>query len=101
LAAFEPDTPFEEYELPAVEAVLAGTLALMTGHAEARCPVQRRHMEVRIVANMALLADHPQLSGPFRCAVGKLRCHWELLLEGGGDHANPAPLRHQPPARLQ
>ena len=91
----------DEYELPAVEAVLAGTLALMTGCAQAQCEVQRRQMMNRIVANMALLADHPQLSDPFRCALAKLRCHWELLLEEGGASPAPAALRHPAPGTLQ
>ena len=30
-----------EYEMPSVEALLAGTLALMTGHAQSACARQR------------------------------------------------------------
>ena len=101
LARCETNHPTEEYELPALEAVLAGTLALMTGCAQARCPAQRRQMMDRIVGNMALLGDHPQLSAPFRCAVGKLRCHWELLLEDGPEAGGRGSLRHDAPAKLQ
>lgn len=97
------DTPqsSEEYVLPEVEAMMAGTLALMTGYAQARCPVQRRLMMGRIVSNIALLGEHPRLSAPFRCAVGKLRCHWELMLEGGSEAPDPARLQHPAPAALQ
>jgi hypothetical protein len=101
LARCESNEASEEYELPAVEAVLAGTLALMTGCAQARCAVQRRLMMGRIVSNMAILSDHPQLSTQFRCAVGKLRCHWELLLEDGPEAGDAERLRHDAPARLQ
>lgn len=91
----------EEYELPSVEAVLAGTLALMTGCAQTHRPAQRRQMMNRIVGNMALLAEHPHLSDPFRCAVRKLRCHWELLVEDGSPPSNEPLLRHIAPATLQ
>ena len=101
MARCETNEASEEYELPAVEAVLAGTLALMTGCAQAGCPDQRRLMMGRIVSNMALLGDHPQLSTQFRCALGKLRCHWELLLEDGGEAQGPQRLRHHAPATLQ
>ncbi len=91
---------FEEYELPAVEAVLAGTLALMTGIAEAGRPAQRRPMIDKVIGNLALLAGHPQLSMEFRCAVGKLRRHWEHLSAHGGD-ASASALRHPAPGVLQ
>jgi hypothetical protein len=91
----------EEYELPEVEAVLAGTLALMTACAQARCPSQRRLMMGRIVSNMALLADHPQLSDAFRCALGRLRCHWELLVEDAPGNRPPGEILHPAPATLQ
>lgn len=91
----------EEYELPAVEAVLAGTLALMTGFAQAQRPAQRGQMMDKVVSNLALLASHPQLSLEFRCAAGKLRRHWQHLLEHGPDAAQVSPLRHQAPGVLQ
>lgn len=101
MAPYETNPVSEEYELPAVEAVLAGTLALMTGCAQSSCLAQRRHMMSRIVDNMALLAAHPQLSSQFRCAVGKLRCHWELLLENGSEAPVASLLRHRAPTSLQ
>lgn len=91
----------EEYELPAVEAVLAGTLALMTGFAEAERPAHREQMTYRIVCNLALLADHPQLSVQFRCAVGKLRRHWQHLQEHGPDGASTRDVRHPAAGLLQ
>lgn len=101
MASYETNPASEEYELPAVEAVLAGTLALMTGCAQSSCLAQRRRMMDRIVDNMALLAAHPQLSSQFRCAVGRLRCHWELLLEDGPGPAAEGALRHPAPTAIQ
>lgn len=73
----------------------------MTGCAEAHCATQRQRMMDRIVRNMMVLSEHPHLSQPFRSAVGKLRCHWQLLLEGASAQGGDAPLRHLPPATLQ
>lgn len=94
------DRHFDDHLLPAVEAVLAGTLALMTGCGEVHCPLQRRRMQERIVANLELLAAHPQLSEPFRCVVDRLRGRWEQLLSG--EPAAPASkVLHRAPETLQ
>jgi hypothetical protein len=90
----------DEYELPAVEAVLAGTLALMTGFAEADRPAQRGRMMDKVIGNLELLAGHPQLSMEFRCAVGRLRRHWEHLSQHDGD-AGALAVRHPAPGVLQ
>jgi hypothetical protein len=75
----------EEHELPSLEAVLAGTLALMTGYSQALQadlhPQQRIHMGVKIGANLALLAEHPALSEPFQRIVLGLRARWRLMSE--------------------
>lgn len=101
MACSETKETRDEFVLPTVEAVLAGTLALMTGIAEAERPAQRWPMMNKVVCNLALLADHPQLSMEFRCAAGKLRRHWEHLLEHGSDAANLHALRHPAPGALQ
>lgn len=73
----------DEHELPASEAVLAATLALMTGYSQALQadlhPQQRLLMGAKIGRNLALLADHPALSEGFqRIALG-LRARWQLM----------------------
>lgn len=73
----------EEHELPSVEAVLAGTLALMTGYAQALQaelhPEQRLLMGAKIGRNLELLATHGAMSEPFqRIALG-LRARWQLM----------------------
>ena len=78
-----PDT--EEHELPSVEAVLAGTLALMTGYSQAlqaaHDPGQRLHMGAKIGANLALLVDHPMLSCGFRQVLLGLQTRWLAMTD--------------------
>lgn len=77
-----PRTPAvdEEHELPSVEAVLAGTLALMTGYSQALQaeldPNGRVAMGDKIGANLGLLLDHPQLSLGFRQVLSGLQQRW-------------------------
>lgn len=73
----------EEHELPSVEAVLAGTMALMTGYAQALQaelhPEQRLLMGAKISRNLELLAANTTMSEPFqRIALG-LRARWQLM----------------------
>lgn len=102
----------EEHELPSVEAVLAGTLALMTGYSQALQaaldPQRRVAMGEKIGANLGLLLDHPQLSPGFRHVLGGLQQRWQAMSEctraAGCDalHArSPDSLRCEAPKRLQ
>lgn len=73
----------EEHELPSVEAVLAGTMALMTGYAQALQaelhPEQRLLMGAKISRNLELLAANGAVSEPFqRIALG-LQARWQLM----------------------
>jgi len=69
----------QEYHLPCAEALLAGTLALMTGHAQACCDNHRQLMNAKIVSNLSQLAEHSILSPQFRAALWNLRSHWEVM----------------------
>ncbi|MGQ0711761.1 MAG: hypothetical protein ACT4NV_18670 [Rhodoferax sp.] len=66
----------EEYTLPSAEALLAGTLALMTGHTQSECARQRSLMELKIVANLQQLARCQDLSESFRTLAQSLQRHW-------------------------
>lgn len=68
-----------EYQLTRVEALLAGTLALMTGHAQACCDNGRQLMTAKIVANLSLMTEHPALSLQLQVAASNLRKHWQGL----------------------
>jgi hypothetical protein len=107
-----PAVDIEEHELPSLEAVLAGTLALMTGYSQALQaeldPGGRVAMGDKIGANLALLLDHPQLSAGFRRVLGSLRERWLAMGEctraaaAGHERAAHAPRwALQAPKRLQ
>ena len=78
-----PECASEEHELPTVEAVLAGTLALMTGYSQALLaelhPEHRVLMGRKIGNNLALLAEHPLLSTPFQTMLGGLQRRWAQM----------------------
>jgi hypothetical protein len=110
----------QEHELPSIEAVLAGTFALMTGYSQALQaelhPQQRLVMGAKIGTNLLLLADHPQLSPGFRQVMLGLRGRWlamcDCTLQAMHDcacvgpdampaHDTPARFRLGAPKRLQ
>lgn len=99
-------TADEEYTLPSVEALLAGTLALMTGYAQSArdCP-HRPCMARKLVSNLLYLSAHPQLSVPMQTMLANLRTRWQLELEHTAEamavDATPTPLWHPVPARVQ
>jgi hypothetical protein len=86
-----------DVELPCIDGMLAGTLALMTGYAEHQCEqgnASCRHlMAKKIVSNLYFLASHPQMPGTMALVMRNLQNHWHTLsalgvLESG---ANAAP----------
>ncbi len=105
------DAVDEEYTLPSVEALLAGTLALMTGYAQSpRDDPHRALMAGKLIANLLRLSGHPQLSPPMQTMLANLRTRWQLELENGPSGARetaaapplrPTPLWHPMPNRLQ
>jgi hypothetical protein len=112
-------TDIEEHELPCIEAVLAGTLALMTGYSQALQaelhPRQRVLMGVKIGDNLALLVQHPQLSLGFRQVLLGLQSRWQAMGEctcaaahdcavsasEAGTASHPSHARLPAPKRLQ
>lgn len=92
-----PDTPAssahcdEEYSLPCAEALLAGTLALMTGYVQACCDSHRDAMGRKITANLQMLADAEGFTPHFRTVVWSLQGRWAQQSAGqGGDAASAA-----------
>ena len=100
------ETTDEEYTMPSVEALLAGTLALMTGYAQSarECP-HRPLMAGKLVSNLLYLSAHPQLSPPMQTMLANLRTRWQLEMENTGDATAadiaPTPLWHPVPASVQ
>ena len=66
----------EEYLLPQIEALLAGTLALMTALAQANAQCNRELMAAKVRDNLTQLAMHPQLSGTLRTVLARMVGQW-------------------------
>jgi hypothetical protein len=98
-------TDDEEYILPTVEALTAGTLALMTGYAQsvADCP-HRGLMARKLVSNLFFLSEHPHVSPPMRTMLANLRTRWQLAAEDAPtaqSDRRPSPLWHAAPDHVQ
>jgi len=89
-----PPSDDETYDLPCAEALLAGSLALMTGHAQSDCARQRSLMARKVRSNLFFLAQHPGVNAPFRTVLQRMHDHWDQLVQ-----ANPVGPA-EPPARL-
>lgn len=89
----QTDTPVtnEEYSMPCAEALLASTLALMTGYVQACCDDHREVMGRKIVTNLQFLSESPLLTAHFRALVGNLRGRW-LQQVGVTDVVEHAPV---------
>ena len=79
-----------EAVMPSAEALVAATLALMTGVVERsalRAPLssheQSRVMAAKVRANLFMLAHHEQLSQPLRATLARLSSHWGQLAADG------------------
>jgi len=97
--------PDEEHDLPCIEAVLAGVLALMTGYSQSlladQPPDQRLAMGTRIAGHLWALADHPQLSPEFRTVLGNLHRRWDgMCLCSAREPTGQAPRETAPAIRL-
>ena len=91
----------EEYTLPGVEALLAGTLALMTSLAQAAPAATRQGPVVgKIVENLGLLAEHAQLSPTMRLMLRRLIGHWQQPGRPAPAGEGAAPRRSTAPASL-
>lgn len=90
---------YAEYQLSCAEALVAGTLALMTGHAQTHDDSQRQFMTCKIRANLSQLAQHTCISTQFRMMLGNLQTHWQMLQMREAGHAENAELSGTHPAR--
>jgi hypothetical protein len=72
-----------DVELPCIDGMLAGTLALMTGYAEHQCEqgnaTCRNLMAKKIVSNLFFLASHPQMPKTMALVMRNLQNHWHTL----------------------
>ncbi len=83
-----------DVELPCIDGLLAGTLALMTGYAEHQCEqgkADSRHlMAKKVVSNLFFLTTHPQIPTAFAAVLRNLQSHWHTLSALGGLEAQQA-----------
>jgi hypothetical protein len=95
----------EEYTLPSAEALMAGTLALITGYAQSAPGCTHRPVLARkLITNLRFLSEHPHLSAPMQTMLSNLRTRWLLELERVGPAGSSAPtggLWHPTPEVLQ
>lgn len=92
----------EEHVLPCAEALLAGTLALMTGHAQTCCDQHRELMAQKAASNLLMLSQHPLLSPGFRSVAWRLRERWLCQSQSQADlaHGPGAPAPDRAPAPI-
>lgn len=95
----------EAHTLPSVEALTAGTLALMTGYAQSAtgCP-HRSLMARKLLSNLFFLSEHPHVSPPMRAMLVNLRARWQPAAEAApaaGSERQPSPLWHAAPDHVQ
>jgi hypothetical protein len=79
--------------LPCVEALWAGTLALMTTYADPRSPAHRELIARKVVSNLFFLARHPGLGGPLRQIVQRAHGRWTAMAGGAASGLPALPVR--------
>jgi hypothetical protein len=81
----------DDLSLPGLDALLAGTFALMTGWADPNpeacvSPARQRLLMARkIVANLFLLKAHPHASPALRQVMANTHARWVTLCNRAGD----------------
>ncbi len=91
----------EEYVLPCAEALLAGTLALMTAYAQGspNC-CGRPLMAAKLVSNLIRLSHHPAFTPTMHTVLHRLCGSWQQQVTGNAA-TMPTPLWHGTPQALQ
>lgn len=70
-----------EVVMPCAEALMAGALALMTGHARCSCAQHRDMMARKAAVNLHTLAAHPHISDGLRTVAKKLYEQWIEIIQ--------------------
>lgn len=92
----------EEPTIPSADAMLAGTVALMTAWADP-CPTctldsgaHRNLLARKIVSNLFFLHHHPAVAEGLRRVLLQAHGHWVRLAQAGGVAVMPAEARPGP-----
>jgi hypothetical protein len=84
-------SPEDDLNPPCLEALVAGTLALMTcwaapaGDAKVSAGKQRTLMARKIIANLFFLKHHPHASPGLRQVMARAHERWVLVAESAAD----------------
>ena len=88
----------EEYMLPCAEALLAGTLALMSAYAQSSPSCCGRPlMAAQVVSNLIRLSHHPAFTPTMHTVLNRLCGSWQQQATGNTPAApspQPTPLWH-------
>lgn len=100
-----PPTAEEEYVLPCAEALLAGTLALMTAYAQSPpAGHDRPLMAAKLVSNLIRLSHHPAFTPTMHTVLHRLCSSWQQQASGVSSTASspqPTALWHGAPQAVQ
>ena len=66
---------------PCVQALLAATMALMTGHAQACCEDHRNLMAEKVAVNLQELSRHPLITPAFQAVAWSLHLQWAQRMQ--------------------
>jgi hypothetical protein len=69
-------TEISEYSITGLEAMLAGTFALMSAYAHCQCGNSQGLMSLKIISNLTCLQHQNSLSPEFRSVLGKVMDSW-------------------------
>jgi hypothetical protein len=95
----------EEYVLPCAEALLAGTLALMTAYAQGSPSCRGRPlMAAQVLSNLIRLSHHPVFTPTMHTMLNRLCGSWQQQVTGDAPtipNPQPTPLWHGTPQAVQ
>jgi hypothetical protein len=78
----DPDVQRDQaHGLPGAEALLAGSLALMTAFAQSRCDGCRTLIVKKIISNLFMLSQHPVAAPGFKVMAMGLHGNWVQQLQ--------------------
>lgn len=77
----DDDANTDDYVMPCAEALLAGTLALMTGHARCNCAAHRQMMAYKATENLVALAQYTHFPSGFKTIFFALHAQWIELIQ--------------------
>jgi hypothetical protein len=87
--------------LPCAEGLLAGTLALLTGHAQACCEDHRSLMAAKAASNLVQLSQHPLMSEGFKTVAWNLHLQWVQRVRAAQCASKPAPAMQDGPVHAR